>query len=237
MKYALHPASTRGYVNHGWLNTFHTFSFADYYNPQRIHFGTLRVLNDDTIIGKNGFGMHPHENMEIITFPLEGAVEHKDNMGNVGFVSNGEIQVMSAGTGVYHSEYNANSDIPLHLLQIWILTGKKNAEPRYSQFEYRDLLKKNELLQIVSPNTEDVGAWIHQQSYISYGEFDADKEAVYTIKKEGNGLYIFLIDGLIEVNGIALSKCDGIGMEQCGEFVIKTNATSKFILFDVAMKV
>lgn len=237
MKYVLHPASSRGYVNHGWLKTFHSFSFAEYYNPQRIHFGTLRVINDDTIVGKNGFGMHPHENMEIITFPLEGAVEHKDNMGNVGLVTHGEIQVMSAGTGVFHSEYNANDEVNLHLLQIWILTGKKNAQPRYSQFDYRNLLKRDELLQIVSPNRDDVGAWIYQQSYISYGEFDANRESIYEIKNKGNGLYVFVIDGVLEVNGVGLSKGDGVGMVDCNVFAIKIIATSKFLFFDVAMQV
>ncbi len=237
MDFVLHKASTRGHVNHGWLNTYHTFSFADYYNPQRIHFGTLRVLNDDTIIGKNGFGMHPHNDMEIITFPLEGALEHKDSMGNVGVVSFGEIQVMSAGTGVYHSEYNANDDTPVHLLQIWILTGKKGVEPRYSQFNYRDHLKPNELLQIVSPNIDEVGAWIHQNTYISYGEFDALSTIHYQPKVEGNGLYLFLIDGTLEINGIALNKYDGVGIARCSSFEIKTTANAKFLLFDVAMRV
>lgn len=235
MNFVLHKASTRGHVNHGWLNTYHTFSFADYYNPQRVHFGTLRVINDDTIIGKNGFGMHPHKDMEIITFPLEGALEHKDSMGNVGVVSFGEIQVMSAGTGIYHSEYNANSDSPVHLLQIWVLTGKKDVEPRYSQFDYRKHLKRNELIQIVSPNINDVGAWIHQNTYISYGEFDAGSNIQYNTKIDGNGVYLFLIDGSLEINGIELNKCDGVGIDKCSDFVIKTNTTSKFLLLDVAM--
>ena len=165
MKTIIHKAETRGHANHGWLNTHHTFSFANYYNPERVHFGALRVLNDDWIAGGEGFGKHPHDNMEIITIPLKGAVEHQDSMGNKGVINAGEIQVMSAGTGIFHSEYNANKDKELELLQIWVFSDKKNVTPRYQQMSLADLQKPNELYQILSPDYEGTGVWIHQQAW------------------------------------------------------------------------
>ncbi len=236
MKYTLHKAGTRGHANHGWLNTFHTFSFADYYNADRVNFGVLRVINDDTILGHNGFGTHPHKNMEIITFPLSGAVAHEDSMGNKGTIEYGEIQVMSAGTGVYHSEFNANQDQDLKLLQIWVLTGKQNVEPRYSQFNYLPHLKHNEFLQIVSPNTDDFGAWIYQNGYVNYGEFDANQEVDYSTKIVQNGLYLFVIDGNITVNGVDLQSRDGIGFEELESLKITTQTAAKLLLFDISMK-
>lgn len=237
MKQTLHKSNTRGHANHGWLNSNFTFSFADYYDSKRMHFGVLRVINDDTILGKNGFGMHPHQNMEIITFPLSGALEHEDSMGNKGIIRKGEIQVMSAGTGIYHSEYNALEDEDLTLLQIWVLTGKQNVKPRYAQFEYTPFLKPNEFLQIVSPNESDHGAFIHQNGYVSYGEFDSSKETSYQIKSEGNGLYVFVIDGTISVNGVDLSKRDGVGLEEVAKFDFTFKEPSKVIIFDVPMDV
>lgn len=237
MKYSLHKANSRGHVNHGWLNTYHTFSFADYYCRDRMNFGVLRVINEDTIIGKNGFGTHPHSNMEIITFPISGALEHHDSMGNRGVISHGEIQVMSAGTGVYHSEFNANSNEDVHLLQIWILTGHQNVEPRYSQYEYKTHLKRNEFLQIVSPNREEVGAWIHQDGYVSYGEFDADSDLEYILNSIQNGLYVFVIEGNIEVNGVDMLTGDGAGFIESTIFQFKIHSNSKIILFDVSMNV
>ena len=153
MKKAFHAANTRGNANHGWLNANHSFSFANYHNPERMNFGALRVLNDDTIAPGMGFGTHPHENMEIITIPLEGDLEHKDSMGNIGVINEGEIQVMSAGTGVHHSEYNKNADQAVKVLQLWVFPKKQNVTPRYDQMSVRDLKKPNDFYQVLSPNS------------------------------------------------------------------------------------
>ena len=195
MKTIIHKAETRGHANHGWLNTHHTFSFANYYNPERVHFGALRVLNDDWIAGGEGFGKHPHDNMEIITIPLKGTVEHQDSMGNKGVINAGEIQVMSAGTGIFHSEYNANKDKELELLQIWVFSDKKNVTPRYQQMSLADLQKPNELYQILSPNPDDAGVWIHQQAWFRLGDLSAGKSVNYKLHKEESGVYVFVIEG------------------------------------------
>jgi hypothetical protein len=159
MNQVIHKAASRGNANHGWLNSFHTFSFANYYNPERMSFGVLRVLNDDQVQAGKGFGTHPHDNMEIISIPLEGDLEHKDSMGNVTVIKEGDVQVMSAGTGVTHSEYNKNLDKEVKFLQIWIFPRQKNVEPRYDQVSLREIEKENELYQVLSPNKEDQGVW------------------------------------------------------------------------------
>ena len=171
MKTVYHNADQRGKANHGWLQANHSFSFANYYDPERMNFGALRVLNDDTIAPGMGFGTHPHDNMEIITIPLEGDLEHKDSMGNIGFINEGEIQVMSAGTGVFHSEYNKNPDKPINLLQLWVMPNIQNAAPRYDQKSIRELKKNNVLYQVLSPDQNDDGMWIHQDAWFSYGRF------------------------------------------------------------------
>ena len=183
MKKAFHAANTRGNANHGWLNANHSFSFANYHNPERMNFGALRVLNDDTIAAGMGFGTHPHENMEIITIPLEGDLEHKDSMGNIGVINEGEIQVMSAGTGVHHSEYNKNADQAVKVLQLWVFPKKQNVTPRYDQMSVRDLKKPNDFYQVLSPNSEDAGMWVHQDTWFHLGEFDVEKSLDYTLKK------------------------------------------------------
>lgn len=160
IKKTIHKAESRGHANHGWLNSYHTFSFANYYNPERMNFGALMVLNDDTVAPGMGFGTHPHENMEIISIPLEGDLEHKDSMGNVQVIKRGDIQVMSAGTGIYHSEYNKNKDKEVKFLQIWVMPNKKGLEPRYDQITIKEEDKRNKLLQILSPNPNDEGVWI-----------------------------------------------------------------------------
>ena len=172
MKTIYHSAETRGNANHGWLKANHSFSFAQYYDPERMNFGALRVLNDDTIAPGKGFGTHPHDNMEIITIPLKGDLEHKDSMGNVGVINEGEIQVMSAGTGVYHSEYNKNKDKPINLLQLWVIPKTRNVKPRYDQKSLREYKKTNAFYQILSPNQDDGGMWIHQDAWFHMGEFN-----------------------------------------------------------------
>ena len=170
MKTVLHKADTRGHANHGWLDTHHSFSFANYHNPERMHFGVLRVLNDDRVAEGRGFGTHPHDNMEIISIPLEGDLEHKDSMGNVAVIKEGDVQVLSAGTGISHSEYNMNQDSEVKFLQIWVFPNKKQVEPRYDQISVRDIEKENQLYQILSPSMDDQGVWIHQNAWFSLGK-------------------------------------------------------------------
>lgn len=236
IKTVIHKADTRGYANHGWLNAKHTFSFANYYNPERMNFGVLRVLNDDTIAGGMGFGTHPHDNMEIITIPLEGAVNHKDSMGNSGVITNSEIQVMSAGTGVYHSEFNHNADKELKLLQIWLFPNKGNVTPRYDQIK-RDTGTRNRLIQILSPNADDDGVWIHQDAWFNTAKLDKDVSVDYSIHKpDSNGVYVFVIDGDVTVNGHALNKRDGMGIEQVESLQIKADSNAEILLMEVPMK-
>jgi len=213
MKTTVHSAETRGHADHGWLNAKHSFSFANYYDPERVNFGMLRVLNDDIVAAGMGFGQHPHDNMEIITIPLEGAIAHKDSMGNTATVNAGEIQVMSAGTGVTHSEFNPSETEALNLLQIWVIPNKRNVEPRYDQ-QVLDLVPmKNAWSQILSPNQDDAGVWVHQNAWFHMGEFEAGTESYYNLKDDPkNGLYIFVIEGQVEVAGQTLSKRDGMGI-------------------------
>src|SRR5688572_5326587 len=195
MKTVLHTANSRGHADHGWLNAYHSFSFASYYDPARVHFGALRVLNDDTVDGGMGFGMHPHDNMEIITIPLSGELEHKDSMGNTGVISKGEVQVMSAGTGVHHSEKNKNANEQVKLLQIWVFPNKKNVKPRYDQKAFDLSASKNQLVNIVSPMGEATGLNIHQDAWFHLGKFDKDTNTSYTLKDKQHGVYAFVLDG------------------------------------------
>ena len=236
MKKVFHAAETRGNANHGWLNANHSFSFANYHNPERMNFGALRVLNDDTIAAGMGFGTHPHENMEIITIPMEGDLEHKDSMGNIGVINEGEIQVMSAGTGVHHSEYNKNADQAVKVLQLWVFPKKQNVTPRYDQMSVRDLKKPNDFYQVLSPNSEDEGMWVNQDTWFHLGEFDVEKSLVYTIKKPGNGVYVFVIEGSLNVEGESLKKRDAIGIWDTETISFNVQPRSKVLLVDVPMK-
>ena len=236
MKKAFHAAETRGSANHGWLNANHSFSFANYHNPERMNFGALRVLNDDTIAAGMGFGTHPHENMEIITIPMEGDLEHKDSMGNIGVINEGEIQVMSAGTGVHHSEYNKNADQAVKVLQLWVFPKKQNVTPRYDQMSVRDLKKPNDFYQVLSPNSEDAGMWVHQDTWFHLGEFDVEKSLDYTIKKPGNGVYVFVIQGSFNVEGENLKKRDAIGIWDTETINFTAQSQSKVLLVEVPMR-
>ncbi|WP_228237157.1 pirin family protein [Allomuricauda sp. M10] len=235
MKTVLHKANTRGHANHGWLDSHHTFSFAGYQNPERMHFGVLRVLNDDQVSAAKGFGTHPHDNMEIISIPLEGDLEHKDSMGNVATIKEGEVQVMSAGTGIFHSEYNKNPDKPVKFLQIWVFPNKRNVEPRYDQISIRDIEKENAFYQVLSPNPEDEGVWIHQDAWFHLSKFDSSAEASYQIHKEGNGVYAFVLDGEVEINGQKLEKRDGFGLWEIDSFDFKSITNSRVLLMEVPM--
>ncbi|GAB1359591.1 pirin family protein [Porphyromonadaceae bacterium] len=235
MKTIYHPADSRGYANHGWLKTHHTFSFANYYNPERMHFGRLRVLNDDEVAGGKGFGTHPHDNMEIITIPLEGDLEHRDSMGNGGIIKYGDVQVMSAGTGITHSEFNANKDRSVRLLQIWVLPNKKQVTPRYDQLHIADYAVKNQFQQIVSPNPDDDGVWIHQDAWFFLADLDEGVSKIYDLKKEGNGVYLFLIKGKIKVGDQLLESRDGLGIWEINQLTIETHEDSTVLLMEVPM--
>jgi hypothetical protein len=233
----LHPANTRGDANHGWLHSKHTFSFANYYNPDRMHFGVLRVLNDDIVAAGMGFGTHPHDNMEIISIPLEGDLEHKDSMGNVTVIKNGDIQVMSAGTGITHSEYNKNKDQQVKFLQIWVFPNKRNVIPRYDQITLNAADRHNKLQQIVSPNPNDAGVWINQNAWFNLGNFDQDVSTVYTLNDKNNGLYVFNLSGNLEINGQTLNPRDGFGIWDTDKVSIKAQTNTEFLLMEVPMSV
>lgn len=231
----LHKANTRGNANHGWLNAYHSFSFASWYNPERIQFGVLLVLNDDTIAGGMGFGTHPHDNMEIITIPLEGDLAHKDSMGNESVIKTGDIQVMSAGTGIQHSEFNPNATEQTKLFQIWLFPKTRNVSPRYQQITLDPSEQKNNFAQILSPNANDAGVWIHQDAWFYLSDFDSGFSKSLTLNKEGNGFYIITIEGEIEVNDTTLEKRDAIGIWETNELVIKATTQSKFLIMEIPM--
>ncbi|MCZ2459020.1 MAG: pirin family protein [Chitinophagales bacterium] len=237
MKTILHKANTRGHADHGWLNTYHTFSFAGYHDPQRMHFGALRVLNDDTVAPGMGFGLHPHNNMEIISIPTYGDLEHKDSMGNTQVIRQGDVQVMSAGTGVEHSEKNKNRDKEVRFFQIWIYTDKKGHTPRYDQKNFPDADKHNKLLTIVSPlGKNDGGVQIHQNAWLNSGKLDKDLKIAYELKQKENGVYAFVIEGDVIVNGEKLSKRDGLGITETGKLEIKADTDAEILLIEVPMK-
>lgn len=235
MKKTLHRAGSRGHANHGWLDSHHTFSFATYRNIDRMNFGVLRVLNDDKVTGGRGFGTHPHENMEIISIPLSGDLEHKDSMGIKGVIQEGDIQVMSAGTGVFHSEYNKNAETPVEFLQIWLFPNQQDVTPRYDQQSIRELEKQNEFYQILSPNKDDDGVWIHQDAYFLMGKFDGNTEATYQLKNKENGLYIFVIYGDLFAGDQDLISRDGLGIEEVNEVSFKFKTSSHVLLMEVPM--
>lgn len=231
----IHKAATRGHANHGWLDAHHTFSFANYYNPDRMHFGVLRVLNDDRIAGGRGFGTHPHDNMEIITIPLNGTVAHKDSMGNSGTITSGEVQVMSAGTGIQHSEFNHLADADLKLLQIWLFPNKANVTPRYQQITL-PRAQKNAFQQILSPSPEDDGVWIHQNAWFHLGEFEKGTSVSYALKSPAtNGVYAFVIEGDVTIAGQSLNQRDGMGIWQVNTIDLKADSNARVLYMEVPM--
>ena len=235
MKKIFHPSKTRGEANHGWLQARHSFSFANYFNPERIQFGALRVLNDDIIAPGKGFGMHPHDNMEIITIPLEGALEHKDSMNNIGVIEADEVQVMSAGTGVYHSEYNKNSNQSVNLLQLWVLPNQKNVTPRYDQKNIKEFKKINTLYPIITPNSEDSTLWIHQDAWFHLGDFNQETRVSYPLNKDGNGVYIFIIEGTAEIEGEKLQKRDALGVWETNSISLIAKENTRALIIEVPM--
>ena len=237
MKTVLHKSETRGHANHGWLDSHHTFSFANYYNPERMHFGALRVLNDDRVAAGEGFGTHPHDNMEIVSIPLFGDLEHKDSMGNHGVISTGEIQVMSAGTGIFHSEFNKNKDKETRFLQIWVIPNKRNVTPRYDQISIAELSKPDELSQILSPNPNDQGVWIHQQAWFHIGKLSTGWKGNYSLKNKTNGVYFFVIEGDVTVAGQTLKRRDGLGVSETDEIEITVSSDARLLVMEVPMEV
>lgn len=236
MKSTLYKADSRGYADHGWLKSFHTFSFANYYNPERMNFGALRVLNDDRVESGMGFGSHPHRDMEIISIPLEGDLEHKDSMGTTAVIRKGEIQVMSAGTGVMHSEYNKNKDEKVKFLQIWVIPNKMNVEPRYDQISIAENAKPNDFQQILSPSADDEGVWIHQDAWFNLANFDKDHSQKYELHKKGNGVFVFVLSGKAKIGDTVLSEKDAMGIEDAESFTLEALEKSEILLMEVPME-
>ena len=235
MKTILHKADTRGHANHGWLNSYHTFSFANYHDPERMNFGVLRVLNDDEVAEGMGFGTHGHSNMEIISIPLEGDLEHKDSMGNTTVIKQGDIQVMSAGSGIQHSEKNKNSDQKVKFLQIWVLPNEVNVTPRYGQISLQKSDLTNQFFQILSPNADDTGVWIHQDAWFHLGHFDKGQSTTYSLKNGSNGLYIFVLEGETAVGDTRLGRRDGLGVWETDKIEFTFLENSKVLLMEVPM--
>ncbi|PHI21307.1 hypothetical protein CEQ90_02595 [Lewinellaceae bacterium SD302] len=237
MKTIHHPAESRGHADHGWLKSSHTFSFANYHDPERIHFGALRVLNDDHVAAGKGFGTHPHDNMEIVSIPLEGDLEHKDSMGNVTVIKQGDVQAMSAGTGIFHSEYNKNSDQDVKFLQIWVFPNERNIEPRYSQITLDEDKLNNQLAQIVAPNGTEGGVNIQQDAWFHLGRLDKGTELNYELKKSGNGVYAFILDGEVTIAGRTLNERDGLGVWETNNISISADSDARVLLMEVPMSV
>ena len=234
MKTILHKAADRGHVNHGWLDAHHSFSFGSWYNSEKVHFGKLRVLNDDIVKAGNGFGEHPHDNMEIITIPLQGALAHKDNTGGNGVIKKNDVQVMSAGSGIIHSEFNHSKTEDVNLFQLWIFTNNENATPRYDQKTFNASERINKFQTVVSPYGNE-GLWIYQDAWISLGKFDKEQEITYTIGKEGNGVFALVVEGEAEIAENKLNKRDALGISETNNITIKIKKDTEILLVDVPM--
>jgi len=236
MKKVIHTADSRGYAEHGWLSSRFSFSFAEYHNPERMHFGVLRVLNDDIIQPKMGFGMHPHDNMEIVSIPLKGALEHRDSMGNGSIIKVGEVQLMSAGSGVRHSEFNPSKDEPGSFLQIWLFPKERNIKPRYFQDSFKASDMQNKMRVIVSPTGEDDSLTINQDAWFSMGNVQKGQNFTYEIKNNGNGLYIFVIKGSLEIAGDVLYRRDAMGIYETPNIAIEVKEDSQLLFIDLPMR-
>lgn len=237
MNIEFHSESSRGFADHGWLKAKHSFSFASWFNRHRMHFGALRVLNDDVIAGNMGFGKHPHDNMEIITIPLSGSLKHQDSMGFSEVVKTGEIQVMSAGTGITHSEFNASASEELSLFQIWIFPNKQNVEPRYGQMTYDNLDITDRFVQLVSPNADDDGLWIHQDAWIHLIDMSKGSQHQYKLKKPGNGLYIMNMEGQKEIHGQIFNKRDAAGITDANDIQIQALEKGRLLCIEVPIEI
>ena len=236
MKTIYHAADSRGDANHGWLKSKHTFSFANYHNPERMGFGALRVINDDFVTGGQGFGKHSHHDMEIISIPLSGKLGHGDNIGNQGVIETGEIQVMSAGTGITHSEMNGDANEPVKFLQIWVIPNKTGVTPRYQQVRMDEHIKAHEFNQVLSPNADDAGVWIHQDAWFHMGHFDKGVTRTYDLKDTRNGVYVLVLEGSVTINGNNLATRDGLGIWDTTSFTMDATENSRVLLMEVPMQ-
>jgi len=234
MKTQLQKSDERGHAQHGWLDTYHSFSFANFYDPKKIRFGLLRVLNDDYIDAGQGFGMHPHDNMEIVTIPLSGALQHRDSMGNSSIIKKGDVQIMSAGTGIKHSEFNPSNTEAVTLLQIWVFPKVENIKPRYDQKTFLPETRKNIFQAVVAPDNSEA-LLINQDAWFSLGNFDLGKSATYKVNKKDNGLYLFVISGTVEVGGQLLNKRDALEITETDSLEIKSNSESEILIIEVPM--
>lgn len=235
MKTVLHKANTRGHANHGWLDSHHTFSFAGYYDPARVNFGALRVLNDDIVKGGAGFGQHPHDNMEIISIPLRGALEHGDNTGGHGIIKSGEVQIMSAGSGLSHSEKNASRTEDVNFLQVWVFPKERNIQPRYDQKLFSPEQRENQFQLIVSPEKNGEALWINQDAWFSLGKLEKNKSLDYTVRQRGNGVYAFVIEGDVTIDNQKLNKRDGLGVWEAEKLSITADSDAEVLLMEVPM--
>lgn len=236
MKYILHPASSRGVANHGWLQSAHSFSFGSYYNPERMNFGALRVLNDDLVSPSMGFGTHGHLDMEIVSIPLSGSLKHRDSMGNEAIIRSGEVQVMSAGTGIEHSEMNASSTDPVSFLQLWIIPRERSVTPRYDQIALKPENSLNRWDQILSPNADDAGVWVHQDAYMFLGRLEADTELSYALKyPKTHGVYLFVLEGSITIEDNELNSRDAIGITETSSFQVLAKKEASLLVIEVPM--
>lgn len=235
MKTVLHKANTRGHADHGWLNSYHTFSFAGYYNEERHNFGLLRVLNDDTVAGGMGFGKHPHDNMEIVSIPLQGDLHHKDSTGRDKIIKQGDVQIMSAGSGIAHSEENANKDEEVKFLQIWVFPKQRNIDPRYDQKTFTPSKRLNQLTTVAAPDDENA-VWINQDAWFTLGNLGKGLVTKYNFHKNGNGVYAFVIKGDVTINGTTLNERDGLGITEAETLDIKADSNTELLLIEVPMK-
>jgi redox-sensitive bicupin YhaK (pirin superfamily) len=237
MKKVIHKAGTRGHANHGWLDSHHSFSFAGYYDPARMNFGNLRVLNDDVVAGGEGFGSHPHDNMEIISIPLKGSLEHQDNAGNKGVIKSGDVQIMSAGTGIVHAEYNHSSTEDVNFLQLWIFPRERNIKPRYEQKYFDKEGRKNRLQPIVSPDKDDGALWINQDAWLTRTSLNEGKSVDYKLHGPDQGVYLFLLDGIVKAGDEVLGKRDGVGFYDTDSLHISAETDAEVLLIEVPMSI
>ncbi len=235
MKTIFHPASDRGHANFGWLDSHHSFSFGHWYNPEKLHFGALRVLNDDVVRAGAGFGTHPHDNMEIVSIPLSGALAHKDSTGTSKVINTGDVQIMSAGSGISHSEFNASQKDAVNFLQVWVYPKLRDIKPRYDQKTFDAAGRKNQWQTVVSPDESDAGVWINQDARFSLASLETGRELSYINKFSGNGVYVFVMDGEVEVAGNKLGKRDAIGISETDTVTIKAISNASLMLIEIPM--
>ncbi|ULQ55029.1 pirin family protein [Flavihumibacter rivuli] len=235
MKTIFHPAADRGHANFGWLDSYHSFSFGRWYNPEKVHFGALRVLNDDIVIGGAGFGTHPHDNMEIVSIPLSGALAHKDSTGTDGLINTGDVQIMSAGSGIQHSEFNASKTDPVNFLQVWVFPKLANIKPRYDQKTYNVEDRKNKWQVVVSPDEKDGALWINQDSLFNLADLQVGKSLEYQPRFNGNGVYFFVIEGEVEIAGQTLQKRDAVGVWDTNAMEVAAKTDARILAIEVPM--